>query len=166
MYQIIYCETTGHVKKTFFPPKPFLLGLFVHFWHIATYLPGVWISDERTMELDVSSLWVSLFVSCLLKCSWFTMLWLFQVYRKVIHTHSHSHTHTHTHTHTRASLIAQRVKNLPAKQTQVQPLAWEDPLEEENGNPLQYSYLKNPTYRGASWAAVHRVAKNWTWLSD
>ena len=104
MYQIIYCETTGYVRKTFCPPKRFLLSLFVHFWHIATYLPGVWISDERTMELDVSSLWVSLFVSCLLKCSWFTMLWLFQVYRKVIHTHTLSlsltHTHTHTHTHT------------------------------------------------------------------
>jgi len=28
---------------------------------------------------------------------------------------------------------------------QVQSLGWEDPLEEENGNPLQYSYLKNFT---------------------
>ena len=25
----------------------------------------------------------------------------------------------------------------------------EDPLEEENGNPLQHSYLKNPMDRGA-----------------
>ena len=25
---------------------------------------------------------------------------------------------------------------------QVQSLGWEDPLEEENGNPLQYSWLK------------------------
>ena len=29
---------------------------------------------------------------------------------------------------------------------------------EENGNPLQYSYLENPVDRGAWWAAVHRVA--------
>ena len=36
---------------------------------------------------------------------------------------------------------------------------WEDPLEEENGTPLQYSYLKNPTDRGVWWAAVHRVAR-------
>ena len=44
--------------------------------------------------------------------------------------------------------MAQRVKNLPAKQeTQVQSLGWEDPLEEENGTPLQYPYLKNPTDR-------------------
>ena len=65
--------------------------------------------------------------------------------------------------HTWASLMAQRVKNLPAKQeTQVQSLGWEDPLEEENGNPLQYSYLKNPTDRGVWWAAVRRVAKSWT----
>ena len=28
---------------------------------------------------------------------------------------------------------------------QVQSLGWEDPLQEENGNPLQYSCLKNPT---------------------
>ena len=32
----------------------------------------------------------------------------------------------------RASLVAQRVKNLPAMQeTQVQSLGWEDPLEKE-----------------------------------
>ena len=30
----------------------------------------------------------------------------------------------------------------------------------------QYSCLKNPTDRGACWAAVHRVAKSRTGLSD
>ena len=30
---------------------------------------------------------------------------------------------------------------------------------EGNGNPLQYSYLRNPMDRGALWAAVHRVAR-------
>ena len=34
-----------------------------------------------------------------------------------------------------------------------------------NGNPLQYSFLKNPMDRGAWWAIVHGVAKSWTWLS-
>ena len=29
------------------------------------------------------------------------------------------------------------------QKTQFQSLSREDPLEEENGNPLQYSYLKN-----------------------
>ena len=33
---------------------------------------------------------------------------------------------------------------------------------EGNGNPLQYSCLENPVDRGAWWATVHRVAKNWT----
>jgi len=33
---------------------------------------------------------------------------------------------------------------------------------EGNGNPLQYSCLKNPMDRGAWWATVHRVAKSWT----
>ena len=33
---------------------------------------------------------------------------------------------------------------------------------EGNGNPLQYSCLENPTDKGAWWATVHGVAKNWT----
>ena len=45
----------------------------------------------------------------------------------------YTHTHTHTHTHTcvyRTSLIAQFVKNPPAKQeTPVQFLGWIDPLK-------------------------------------
>ena len=38
----------------------------------------------------------------------------------------------------------------------------------EYGNPLQYSYLKNPIDRGAWWASVHRVSKEsdtTEWLS-
>ena len=55
-----------------------------------------------------------------------------------------------------ASLVAHRVKNLPAKQeTWDQSLGWEDPLE--NGNPLQYSCLENPMDRGAWQATVHGV---------
>ena len=37
---------------------------------------------------------------------------------------------------------------------------------EENGYPLQYSSLENYRDRGAWRAAAHRVAKNWTWLSN
>ena len=37
----------------------------------------------------------------------------------------------------------------------VQSLDGEDPLGEENGNPLQYSCLKNSVDRGAWWATVH-----------
>ena len=37
---------------------------------------------------------------------------------------------------------------------------------EENGNPLQYSCLKNPMDGGAWWATGHRVAKSQTGLSD
>ena len=32
------------------------------------------------------------------------------------------------------------------------------------GNPLQYSYLENPTDRGARWATVDGVAECWTRL--
>ena len=37
---------------------------------------------------------------------------------------------------------------------------------EGNGNPLQYSCLKNPMDRGAWWAAVHGVARSQTRLSN
>ena len=37
-------------------------------------------------------------------------------------------------------------------------------LGEGNGNPLQYSCLKNCVDRGAWWAAVHGVAQSWTRL--
>jgi len=37
---------------------------------------------------------------------------------------------------------------------------------EGNGNPLQYSPVKNLMNRGAWQAAVHGVTKIWTWLSD
>ena len=50
--------------------------------------------------------------------------------------------------------VAQLVKNLPAmqetKETQVQSLCWEDPLEEGHDNPLQHYCLENPMDRG-SW---------------
>ena len=42
---------------------------------------------------------------------------------------------------------------------QVRSLGLEDPLEEENGNPLQYSCLENPMERGACRALVHGVAE-------
>ena len=35
-----------------------------------------------------------------------------------------------------------------------------------NGNPLQYSCLKNPTDRDVWWATVHGVAKSWIPLSN
>ena len=59
--------------------------------------------------------------------------------------------------------MAQQIKNLPAVQetqeTRVPSLGWKDPLEEENGNPLQYSCLENSMDRGAWQARVHRVAR-------
>ena len=41
-----------------------------------------------------------------------------------------------------------------------------DRPREGNGTPLQCSCLKNPMDGGAWWAAVHRVTKSWTRLSD
>ena len=39
---------------------------------------------------------------------------------------------------------------------------WGRPPRERNSYPLQFSCLKNPMDRGASWAVVREVAKNWT----
>ena len=66
--------------------------------------------------------------------------------------------------------MAQQIKNLPAMQEsqemEVQSQGREYPLEEENGNPFQYSCLKNPRDRRALWATVQRVNKSKTQLSD
>ena len=59
------------------------------------------------------------------------------------------------------------VKNLPAKQDCRRPGSnpWVGRSPGEgHGNPLQYSYLENPTDTGAWWATVHGVAKNQTRL--
>ena len=52
------------------------------------------------------------------------------------------------------------VKNLPATTGDggSVPGSGRSP-EEENGNPLQYSCLRNPMDRGAWWATVHNVTK-------
>ena len=38
------------------------------------------------------------------------------------------------------------------------------PGSEENGNPLQYSFLENPMDRGAWRATIHGVIQSWTCL--
>ena len=68
-----------------------------------------------------------------------------------------------------ASLVAQRVKHLPAmRETWVRSLGREDPLEEEmatHSSTLAMD-LKNPMDGGAWWATVRGVAKSRTRLSD
>ena len=62
-----------------------------------------------------------------------------------------------------ASMMAQRIKNLPAvqeaQQTPVRSLGQENPLEKGDGNPLLYSCLKNPVERGAWLVTTQRVSK-------
>ena len=66
--------------------------------------------------------------------------------------------------------MAQLVKNLPAnardeRDTSLIPGSGRSPGK-GNGNPLQYSCLKNLMDRGAWWATVQRVTKGQTQLSD
>ena len=62
-----------------------------------------------------------------------------------------------------ASLVAQEVKNPPTMQeTWVWSLGWEDPLEEGNGNPLQYSCLENPVDRETCGSIIYVFLKHFT----
>ena len=61
--------------------------------------------------------------------------------------------------------VAQMVKNLPAvRETWVQSLGWEDPLEE--GMVTHTSILAWIIPRGACQAIDHGITKSWIWLSD
>ena len=51
------------------------------------------------------------------------------------------------------------------QEAQVPSPGQENPLEEKNGNPLQYSCLGNPIGREAWRATVHGVIKSWMRLS-
>ena len=52
------------------------------------------------------------------------------------------------------------VKNLPANEGDMGSISGSGrPPGEGNDNPLQYSCLRNPMYRGLWWAIVHGVAK-------
>ena len=70
----------------------------------------------------------------------------------------------------RASQAALVVKNLPDNAGDKRDAGSIPGLgrssEEGNGNPLQYSCLKNPIDRGGWWAIVHRVAKGWIQLKQ
>ena len=64
------------------------------------------------------------------------------------------------------SQVATVIKNLAANAGNIRdsgsiPESGRSP-EEGNGNPLQYSRLKNPMDRGAWQAMVHRVARSQT----
>ena len=66
-----------------------------------------------------------------------------------------------------ASLVAELVKNPPAmRDTWVQSLDWEDPLEEGMATHSSVLAWRRPMRRGAERAAVHGVAKRQTRLSD
>ena len=52
------------------------------------------------------------------------------------------------------------------RETQVQALGREDPLEKQMAAKLQQPCLGNPMDRGAWWVAVHGIAKSQTRLSN
>ena len=63
----------------------------------------------------------------------------------------------------RDSLVAQRVKNLPAMwETWFQSLGQEDPLEEGMATHSSILAWRIPMDRGAWPSIVHGVAKSWT----
>ena len=68
-----------------------------------------------------------------------------------------------------AFLVAQMIKNpLAIRETWVQSLGWEDPLEKGTGYPLNIlaSCLENSPDRGACQATVHGVAESQTQMCE
>ena len=66
-----------------------------------------------------------------------------------------------------ASQVAQMVNNLPSMwETWVHSLCWEGPLEEGMATHSSIFAWRIPMNRGAWWATVHGVTKNWTQLSN
>ena len=67
-----------------------------------------------------------------------------------------------------ASQVTLVVKNPPANAGDIRDVgSISGPVRSpggEHGNPVKYSYLENLLDRGAWRAAVHGVAKSWTWL--
>ena len=67
----------------------------------------------------------------------------------------------------RAYLVAQTVKKpLAVRETWVQFLGWEDPLEETMTTHSSILAWRIPMDKGAWQATVHEVAKSWTRMSD
>ena len=65
------------------------------------------------------------------------------------------------------SLVAQRIKRLPAMQEiWVWSLGREDPLEKEMATHSSILAWRIPMDRGSWWGTVHGFLKSWTWLSD
>ena len=61
------------------------------------------------------------------------------------------------------------VKNLPANAGDTRNVGLIPGMGRSRGgygDPFQYSCLKDPMDKGAWWATVYGVAKNWTQLSD
>jgi len=57
--------------------------------------------------------------------------------------------------------VAQMVKNLPAmRETRVQSLGWEDPLEKGMATHSRILACRIPMDRGALWAIVQGVTKS------
>ena len=66
-----------------------------------------------------------------------------------------------------ASLVAQMVKNLSAmRETQVQSLGWQDPLEEGMATRSSILAWRIPMDRGSQQATVHGVSKSQIRLND
>ena len=59
--------------------------------------------------------------------------------------------------------VAKRLKHLPAmRETQVQSLGREDPLEKEMATHSSILAWRIPWTEEPGWATVHRVTKSWT----
>ena len=146
------------------------MGKYI-FCHFQATVEGVWLlsqerwnrkSRENTLEGKKRQFYPQLFEQplfsfyCCCRCCFFFVLVNWQHYSSLDVPHN------------RTSQVALVVRNLPASAGDVRHVGSIPgsgrPPGGGHGNPLQCSCLDNPVDRGAWWAALHRVAKSWTWL--
>ena len=100
-----------------------------------------------------------------MRCSWLTFIKLYYAPDFYIY-----YSHFNPHLHDGDFPGGANVKNPPANAGDMRDTGSISGSERScgggHGNPLHYSFLENPTDRGAWWAIVHKVAESWTLLKQ
>ena len=118
-------------------------------YHIAKYCWASYTSSEKRWVFFIKSqIWCTLESYCLLMSQYNTQNYTLGIYSIGFYQN-----------------IFKKIDTMSFSRNHIWWLVL-DKSREGNGTPLQYSCLENPMDRGAWWAAVHRVAKSRTRLSD
>ena len=134
--------------------------------HIYLFIIYIFYSSKKHLLSTKNIIYIyTIYTLCMYVCVYIYTHTYIHIY---LHTHIYIHiyiyTHTHTHyiyVYTKASLVAQKVKNLPAMQViWVWSLGWEDPLE----NGMATDSHSSSRARRIPWLKsmkLHRTGHDW-----